>query len=181
MSRKIALCFGQIIETSLNEKLSSFDIDLRDESSLDGKVPEMLIIKDHIGSFCSYHEMYPELPLISIGPVQDSVDFIENNGKVILNSQFLGSELSDEFLGRFVNSKTSSLSLEFLFQNKIKNIENIKMTGHTSMGYYMDMIAADLYQKDYNVTSFRQYFCSVISLTRRVRHQNRLTHPMCNV
>ncbi len=163
---KQALVLGEILEQEVVEKLSSYDVQCRGAVSIEAVNDpdiDLIILKNYSGELKPIKEKYPTTGIISLGPVADIKDFLYNNGKALLNSKFLSLDLMNEFLGRFIQSETSTLNLEYLFQNKIKHLENIKISGHMSTGYYMDLIAADLFDKNYNVISFREYFVSLIS------------------
>lgn len=165
MTRK-ALVLGEILEREVVEQLISYDVSCVGSKTIK-EAPkdkfDLIILKNYLGPLKEIKEAFPGVGFVSLGPVLNMNEFIHNNGKALLNAKFLGLDLVDEFFGRFLNGQTSSLNLEYLFRDKIDSLENIKVSGHMSTGYYMDLIATDMYEKDYNVIAFREYFSSLIS------------------
>ncbi len=160
-----ALVLGDALDAGLRDSFAKYELEIVDKSldEIDIDDIDLVILKNYIGKLSQLANRLPHIPLISIGPVASMQQFIKNNGKALINSAFFGLDLFDEFFGRFLEGQTSSLNLEYLFKDKLEALETLKITGDMSTGYYMDLIALDLYERDYNVIAFKEFFTALIS------------------
>jgi hypothetical protein len=125
-----------------------------------------ICIKNHQGSYSKIDEMYQtlakDISIISLSDVANKEDFLRYNGKLILNPWFMTKDLSRNVLKRLVDEKTS-LHLDEAFGDKIKDVKTAKVINHLRVGFYSDLIAADAFEKDFNIIGIRNYFLSLIS------------------
>lgn len=130
---------------------------------LNGKEISYIVADKHIGSYEDLVSEFGHHPICSIGPVRDLRDFLFCGGKAIINSNTLKSKISLKLYELSLSKTYGQLELGSILGDDLNKVDHVKLSGHMSQGYYMDLIGHEIFEKEFNVISFRLFYSSLIS------------------
>ena len=134
--------------------------------SVDTEAPDFILTKDYTPSFSDlnlkFNTIARNIPVISLSQVGTELEFLGNNGRIILNEEILKFAIPKLLVTRAFSSQ-SSTQLEIALAPALERVNSLKLTGHMNVGYYTDILTADACSSDYNMISVRNFFVGLVT------------------
>jgi hypothetical protein len=102
-----------------------------------------------------------DIQVVCLGQVKEVKDFLLYNGRLIIEQEFVGSQLGEFILNKFFN-KNYNIHLDESYSALFQNPKELKLTNHLATGIYIDEISNSAFQNGYNVVALRSFMDHVI-------------------
>ena len=102
-----------------------------------------------------------DIQVVCLGQVKEVKDFLLYNGRLIIEQEFVESQLGEFILNKFFN-KSYNIHLDESYSALFQNPKELKLTNHLATGIYIDEISNSAFQNGYNVVALRSFMDHVI-------------------
>lgn len=102
-----------------------------------------------------------DIQVICLGQVKEVKDFLLYNGRLIIEQDFVESELGEYILNKFFN-KNYNIHLDESFSSMFSNPKEFKITNHLAAGLHIDDVSNSAFQNGFNIVALRSFMDHVI-------------------
>lgn len=102
-----------------------------------------------------------DIQVVCLGQVKEVKDFLLYNGRLIIEQEFVESQLGEFVLNKFFN-KNYNIHLDESFSSLFQNPKEFKITNHLSTGVYIDEVSNSAFDNDFNIVALRSFMDHVI-------------------
>lgn len=125
-----------------------------------------IIVKDWKESWDNFGKKYKTVEsgiiVVSLSYVLDKAGFFAVNGRAVFDSQVLDDSLLSKVVQRlFVVD--SAVNVEYAYDQLLQKIFSFKLTGHLSIGHYLDTVAACAVGQDFNIVHLQAFYVNALS------------------
>ena len=165
--KKVLLNLVSNFDTGLKNNISKRDVEIVSPSDYNDDLElSYILIRDPEEEFekieSQYNILERNISVISLEKINRQIDFLKYGGRAYIDENILKWSVPALLWRRFLVKDQPSLHLENNFNDLIKEVFKIKITGHLGMGYYSDFISSYAFKNDFNIVAIRNYFINII-------------------
>jgi len=108
-----------------------------------------------------FNTIQNQIEIICCGDVKEVKEYLLSNGRLIINSHFVETEIGQYILNKFFK-KNYNIHLDESFSSSFDNIKDFKVINHLTTGTVIDNLSIDVFDKGFNLISLRSYLDHII-------------------
>lgn len=102
-----------------------------------------------------------DIQVVCLGQVKEVKDFLLYNGRLIIEPEFVESQLGEFILNKFFN-KNYNIHLDESFSTLFSSPKEFKITNHLAVGLHIDEVSNSAFKNGFNIVALRSFMDHVI-------------------